>query len=327
MKKLTIAIPTYNGARTIKRTLDSILGQPFPKNEVDVIVCNNYSTDNTVEILQPFLSQIILFNNDSNLGGDRNFQLCVDRSESEYVWIVGDDDVLKENSITEVLTKLSNDTYACVFVNYSLYDIKLQKEIVEKFIPINHDIVAKGISQFLEHTNTAGNFLSSIIHNKEYFKSVNSTKYYGTCFLQFAVIIDYVNNNDTLIIAQALVTNMGDSTDREFNAGGVSVKIISNLYTIVKTASSQYLEFNIRQKLLKLIHETLKYKILSAKRLGLKVKMKLLKELINNFRGYWSFWVIDIPILLIPNFVVTFIYKVYRVKWINALINRNIKIR
>jgi len=327
LKKITIAIPTYNGARTIERTIDSIFNQVFSTDDVDIIICDNCSTDNTSELIKPFDSRITIFKNESNLGGDRNFQLCVERSDSEYVWIVGDDDVLKENSIAEVLTKIRTDTYACIFVNYSLYDIKLQKEILQKVVPINQDIVAKGISQFLEHTNIAGNFLSSIIHNKEYFKSVNSAKYYGTCFLQFAVIIDYVNNNDTLIIAQSLVTNMGDSTDREFNAGGVSVKIISNLYTIVKTASSQYFELNIRQKLLKLIHETLKYKILSAKRLGLKVKMKLLKELINNFRGYWSFWVIDIPILLIPNFVVTFIYKVYRVNWINTLIDRNVKIR
>jgi hypothetical protein len=166
-----------------------------------------------------------------------------------------------------------------------------------------------------------------LIHNKQHFKSVDSTKYYGTCFLQFAVIIDYINNENTLIIANALVSNMGDSTDREFNAGGVSVKIISNLYTIVKTASSQYFELSTRQKLLNSIHAALKYKILSAKRLGLKVKMELLKELINNFKGYWSFWFVDIPILLLPNFLVTFIYKVYRVKWINTLITRKFQIR
>lgn len=322
MKKLTIAIPTYNGERTIKRTVESILGQSFPKDEVDVIICNNCSTDNTLQVLQPFLSEISLFNNESNLGGDRNFQLCVERAVSEYVWIVGDDDVLKNGSITEVLSKIRNEKYACVFVNYSLYDIKIKQEIQERYLPLQQDIKANGISEFLNHTNIAGNFLSSIIHHKEHFCSVDATKFYGTCFLQFAVILDYVNNDKTLIIAHPWVTNMGDSTDREFNAGGVSVKIISNLYTIVHTASSPYFELSVRQQLLRSIYKTLRYKILSAKRLGLKVDAKLLKELINNFGGYRSFWAIDIFLLIIPQFLFKLAYKFYTLKSVNAFVNK-----
>jgi glycosyltransferase involved in cell wall biosynthesis len=322
LKKLTIAIPTYNGARTIKRTLDSIFNQEFSAEDVDIIVCDNCSTDNTLEILSPYQSNITIFKNESNLGGDRNFQQCVERSVSTYVWIVGDDDFLKKNSINGVLAKMANHTYACIFVNYSLYDIKLQKEIVEKYLPIHQDIVAKGISEFLEHTNIAGNFLSSIIHNKKYFESVDSVKYYGTCFLQFAVILDYVNNNDTLIIADALVSNMGDSTDREFNLGGVSVKIISNLYTIVKTAPSAFIEPVVRQKLLTSIHKTLKYKIISAKRLGLKVDHKLLKELINNFGGYGSFWWLEMILLFIPNIFIIGLFKIFKSNFFNSVMNR-----
>ena len=128
MKKLTIAIPTYNGGRTIKRTLESILGQDYPKNEVDIIVCNNCSTDNTAEILQYYQQDITIYTNETNLGGDRNFELCVEKADSEYVWIVGDDDVLKNTGINEALAKIGDQTYACIFVNYSLYDIKLQNE-------------------------------------------------------------------------------------------------------------------------------------------------------------------------------------------------------
>lgn len=322
MKKLTIAIPTYNGARTIKRTLDSILSQDFPKEEVDIIVCNNASTDNTLEILNSYQSQIVVHNNEKNLGGDRNFELCVERSNSVYVWIVGDDDFLKQDSIKTALYKINQANYACVFVNYSLYDIKLEKEVLHKYLPLQKDIVATGISQFLEYTNIAGNFLSSIIHNKQYFESADAKKFYGTCFLQFGVILDYVDNNKTLIIAEPLVVNMGDSTDREFNAGGVSVKIISNLYTIVKSASSPYFENSVRKETLKSIYKTLKYKILSAKRLGLKVNSKLLKELITNFGGYWTFWFVELILLLIPQFLFPFAYKFYSIKSVRTVIDK-----
>lgn len=327
MKKLTIAIPIYNGAKTIKRLLDCILNQNFSREAVDLIICDNGSTDNTLEVIKPYVNNFTLFTNDTNLGADKNFELCVNRSNSEYVWILGDDDYLKDGAIEEILKKLYQKTYACIFINFSLFDIKKQEEVLAKYVNIKDDINGKGISQFLDHTNIAANFLSSIIHSKKYFESINAAKYYNTHFLQFAVILDYVKDNEFLIIAEPFVINMGDSSERDINIGGGAVIIAYKIFSVVKDAKSTYILPPIRQKILDTIHQTLKYRILSGKRLGLKINLSLLKNLLINFKGYWSFWVIDIPILLIPNFVVTFIYKVYRVKWINALINRNIKIR
>lgn len=322
MKKLTIAIPTYNGARTVQRTLESIFNQPFSINEVDVIVCNNCSTDGTLGIIKPFESRLKLFNNETNLGGDRNFQLCVERSASEYVWIVGDDDFLREDAIEKVLQKIRDRQYAAIFVNFSLYDVKSQMEVLPRYVAIERDIIAKGISSFLEHTTIAANFLSAVIHNKKCFESVDATNYYGSCWLQFAVILDYVNDQETLIIAEPYVANMGDSSDREFNRGGVAVKILSNLFTIVKNAKSPFIQQSVRNKTLDIIHQRLKYRILSAKRLGLKVTPTLFKELQYNFGSYRSFWPVDAVLLYTPNFIIDGIYFIYRLKPVNTFLTR-----
>lgn len=324
MKKLTIAIPTYNGARTIKRTLDSIFNQPFPQENVDVIVCDNCSTDSNLSILHAYESKLTLFKNETNLGGDRNFQLCVERSNSEYVWIIGDDDVLRHDAIEGVLEKIGEEDYASVFVNFSLYDIKANREVLGKYLTLDQDVVAKGITPFLEQTNIAANFLSAVVHNKKRFESVDATNYLGTCWLQFAVILDYVNDSNTLVIAEPYVINMGDSSDREFNRGGVGVKIMSNLFTIVNRAKSGFIQDSVRQKTLQVIHQRLKYRILSAKRLGLTLNADLLKELINNFGRYGSFWVIDLPLLLTPKFVFTLAYAIYSSKGINVFLNKHV---
>lgn len=312
MKKLTIAIPTFNGEKTIKRTLDSIFAQPFSVDDVDVIVCDNCSTDRTLEILKPYESKVSIFKNESNLGGDKNFQLCVERSRSEYVWILGDDDSLTDGAIVGALDRIGKNHYAAIFVNYSLFNIKQNKEVLHKYLPLSHDVIAHDISQFLEHTNLAANFLSSVIHNKKLFDSVDATNYFGTCWLQFAVILDYVNDNETLIIAEPFVVNMGDSSDREFNRGGVAVRIINNLYTIVRNNQSSYFKPEVRQAMLGTIRKMLKYKIVSAKRLGLKLNVNLLKDLVNNFGHFWSFWLIDFVLLLTPNVVFKGIYNIYR---------------
>ncbi len=322
LKTLTIAIPTYNGAPTIKRLLDSIFIQNFSKDDVDVIVCDNCSTDNTLEILKPFHNKIKIFKNETNLGGDRNFRLCVEHSESEYVWIIGDDDFLRSDAISEALEKITKEKYACIFVNFSLYDIKLQRESLQRYLPIKYDIETNGISNFLQHTTIAANFLSAMIHRRDLFLSVDVKEYLGSCWLQFAVILDYVNNDKVLIIAEPLVVNMGDSSDREFNVGGVAVKIMSNLYTIVKNAKSIFIEPKIRQQNLDIIHERLKYRILAAKRLGLKVDNTLFLELKNNFGSYPSFWFIDVVLLYLPNFIIRIIYGIYRNKYVNKLMSK-----
>lgn len=322
LKTLTIAIPTYNGAPTIERLLDSIFIQDFRKDQVNIIVCDNCSTDNTLEVLKRYENRVTIFKNETNLGGDRNFRLCVQMAESEYVWIIGDDDFLRVDAISEVLNKIVKQKYACIFVNFSLYDIKLQRESLERYIPIETDIETTGISNFLTHTNIAANFLSAMIHNKELFLSVNVDEYIGSCWLQFAVILDYVNNEKVLIIADPLMVNMGDSSGREFNVGGIAVKIMSNLFTIVKNAKSIYIDPKIRQQNLDLIHQRLKFRILVAKRLGLRVDKPLFLHLKNNFSSYPSFWYIDVVLLYLPNFIIKFIYSIYRTTFVNKLVNK-----
>jgi len=322
LKKLTIAIPTYNGSATIQRTLDSIFNQPFSTDEVNVMVCDNCSTDNTLAVLEPYAHKIELFKNEQNLGGDRNFQLCAERSTTQYVWIVGDDDLLRSDAIESVLQKIRNHDYAAVFVNFSLYDVKLQQEVLPKYVAIEEDVVAKGISAFLDQTKIAANFLSAVIHNRACFVGVDASAYLGTCWLQFAVILDYVNDQDTLIVATPYVCNMGDSSDREFNRGGVAVKILNNLFSIVKNAKSPFIRPEVRQETLDTIHQRLKYRILSAKRLGLKVDKALFDSLKQNFGKYPGFWFVDAILLFTPNFVINIVYAIYRIKPINRFLTR-----
>ena len=46
---ISICIPTYNGANTIEKTLNAIISQI--SNDFEIILCDDASTDNTVEII------------------------------------------------------------------------------------------------------------------------------------------------------------------------------------------------------------------------------------------------------------------------------------
>jgi cellulose synthase/poly-beta-1,6-N-acetylglucosamine synthase-like glycosyltransferase len=51
---VSIVIPVYNGASTIRLCLDAILSQDFPREQFEVIVVDNNSTDGTPEIVKQY---------------------------------------------------------------------------------------------------------------------------------------------------------------------------------------------------------------------------------------------------------------------------------
>ena len=68
MKKLlSIIIPTFNSEKTIQTTIASLLKI---KNQdlIEIIVVNDFSTDNTLEILNNYSDNIKIINLDKNVG-------------------------------------------------------------------------------------------------------------------------------------------------------------------------------------------------------------------------------------------------------------------
>ena len=51
MKKLSIVIPCYNCSKTIGRLLDSVLANGLDKDEYEIIISDDHSTDRTWEII------------------------------------------------------------------------------------------------------------------------------------------------------------------------------------------------------------------------------------------------------------------------------------
>ena len=52
---LTVGLPVYNGARTLRETLDALLAQTYPSFEV--LVSDNASTDSTPQILAEYVER------------------------------------------------------------------------------------------------------------------------------------------------------------------------------------------------------------------------------------------------------------------------------
>jgi len=84
---------------------------------VEVLVCDNASTDATSEILatlQLSHPDLRVFRNNENIGFDLNYLRCVEEARGEYVWVLGDDDVWVPGSLARILRELEIGADVCL---------------------------------------------------------------------------------------------------------------------------------------------------------------------------------------------------------------------
>jgi glycosyltransferase involved in cell wall biosynthesis len=120
---VSIIITTYNYAQYIERAIRSALDQSLDGDQYEVIVVNDASTDNTVEILENFADEIRAFNLEKNLGlsGARNFGVRKARGQF-IIFLDADDYFHKELISTQKLFLDENNNLDAVSVDYYLVD-------------------------------------------------------------------------------------------------------------------------------------------------------------------------------------------------------------
>ncbi|HEY9906733.1 MAG TPA: glycosyltransferase, partial [Thermosynechococcaceae cyanobacterium] len=93
--KVSIALCTYNGAPYILEQLESIEQQTWLPDEV--IICDDVSQDNTVELIQEYTERsklpIQLFRNPENLGYGKNFCKAMSLTKGDIIFLADQDDV------------------------------------------------------------------------------------------------------------------------------------------------------------------------------------------------------------------------------------------
>ena len=105
MTKLSIIVPVYNVEDFILPCFESIFKQGLCDDEYEVIIVNDGSTDNSMEMIEDIISQ----HNNVTIINQENQSLSVARNngiqkaKGEYIYMPDSDDVLIENSLSSLL--------------------------------------------------------------------------------------------------------------------------------------------------------------------------------------------------------------------------------
>jgi glycosyltransferase involved in cell wall biosynthesis len=98
--KVSVIIPNYNYAQYLAEAIESVLQQTY-KN-IEVIVVNNGSTDNSLEILEKY-SNLIFLVNQENLGQSGARKSGLDRATGEFIAFLDADDKWDKQKIEKQL--------------------------------------------------------------------------------------------------------------------------------------------------------------------------------------------------------------------------------
>jgi hypothetical protein len=91
--RVTVGMPVWNAASTIRESIDSVLAQDY--TDFELIVSDNGSTDDTPGIVEEYMhrdSRVSLVRHPENLGGAANFSCLPGLATTElFKWQSGDD--------------------------------------------------------------------------------------------------------------------------------------------------------------------------------------------------------------------------------------------
>lgn len=135
--KINVILITYNHAAYIRQALESILMQKT-EHEVEIIVADDCSPDNTVDIIREYENKTSFrfsyLPKDKNIGYNKNYQQAFAACTGDYVAIMeGDDYWVKTNHLQNHIDHLTKQSAASMSYNrhIRLFEDQNREEIFE----------------------------------------------------------------------------------------------------------------------------------------------------------------------------------------------------
>jgi len=197
---LSINIPTHNRAKYLNELLNQLCGQVDKfalASKLSINIYDNASSDGTQAVCKRHKRLVNYYRNEQNCGADANILQSYALAKTPYVWVLGDDELVTENTLFRILTELRLASPAMIILNDSNYNRLNYFPVVfsDYFSLVNHALMAN--PHFLiAHSLISLNVVRSNIFNHELARSMLSKSFYP----HFIGLIDGVLHSQQTVI-------------------------------------------------------------------------------------------------------------------------------
>lgn len=106
---ISIIIRNYNSASTVSRAINSVLKQSLPREQLEIIVIDDGSSDSSLEKIKPYMSKIN-FTETPRLGPQKTLNAGLKKSSGEFYTILDSDDYLPPTCLEKMMTLFAEDS-------------------------------------------------------------------------------------------------------------------------------------------------------------------------------------------------------------------------
>lgn len=124
---LTIGIPTWNRCGNLAENLAALVREVIAvaPHAVEIYISDNASTDDTRMVGLDYAARypfVTYHRNERNIGANANFQRVLESARGRYVWLFGDDDLIVEGSLSNLVDDIRRYDFPSVVIGGCIFD-------------------------------------------------------------------------------------------------------------------------------------------------------------------------------------------------------------
>jgi glycosyltransferase involved in cell wall biosynthesis len=168
---LSICVTTYNRASWLAVSLSNLFRRiGNNRDNIEIVDCDNASTDSTPDVVKPYLGEknFHYHRNPANVGMLGNLKVTAHHSKGRYVWVLGDDDLVRPDAVNAVCDAINQHPgVGLIYLNYAYTRVSEAEKVgnVDKFLADAIPIVAPGpdkLAAIREIATLSENFFTAI---------------------------------------------------------------------------------------------------------------------------------------------------------------------
>lgn len=234
---LTIAIPTYQRPEFLAKALRGIGRQIEGRDDVAVHVYDD--SDGAVNagyidtVRREFPRANIGYSlNAKNLGIDENIKQCLISTDSDYIWLLGEDDLLTEGAVARVLEAIQRFRPVFVFANYIYADDQHHKFARSAVLPEQLGQRLCRFNDFVAEWGWALGFIGGCIVRAADWRRQNIEAFAGSFYSHVGGIIDAALGQDIVVIGDIQVLNRAEDVNT-FTWSRSTFKVYFSFYEVL----------------------------------------------------------------------------------------------
>ena len=300
MKTLSIVIPTHNGSGFLLETLSALVTQiqSVPRGSVELLVVDSGSNPEESKKTSQIADSlgVKLFVQPDNLGYDLNVLRAISHCESEYFWLVGDDDIPSDTCIKELIAEIDKQSFDVAIFStihgifpkaFNVFQRKLQNS---DHLDLFHEVVKE---PFL------GAALSSCVFRRDAFLRVDLRPFIGLDWIhQSAVLqlaVDDKNFKLSRLGSQVFIRQNASRWKAHFGSQYLAgLRHLESSSFLPPSAKTDEVRTSMKRSRFKTNHlDALVFGFF----LSWPQKISAFKFTRRSFGGEPRFWLIDVPVL------------------------------